>query len=628
MAKINILDKHIFNRIAAGEVVEKPASVVKELVENSIDAGATKISIEVLNGGISRIRVGDNGSGIERGEMTKVFLPHATSKIHTVEDLDRIGTLGFRGEALSSIASVSKITLLSKTTDSDHGSKITAEGGEVNSPEDVACTDGTSITVEDLFYCVPARAKFLRKPKLEEAEITNYVMRLILSHPNVTFRYTADGKQIYNSPGTNLYDAIYSVYGKSVIDNIIEVNFKNEDMSIKGYIGKTGFTKPNRTYQTLIVNCRYVINQTVSTAVYKAYEPFLMKGNFPFFVLELYLPLDRVDVNVHPNKLDIKFENSNKIFIFLLNEISKILLENTGIKKFEQYIEESDPILYQPISKLSKDEGKNYDEKSSSSSGVEEVSLTVEPLDNQAEQDKINKLKDNLQQFIVQQDTDFKVFDDGGFYNKMVQQALKTQESKQESMPLSLQQHKIVGVIFNTYIIVEQGNEIFFIDQHAAHERILYDKFKADHMSANIVAQPLLVPHIIEVNPMESAFLDDNISLFSSLGFQMEKFGLNSYKIQEVPLLLKDIKIVEFFNKVLADITNKAVSSKAEALEDYLARSACRSAVKANDILTSNEIEVLLKMLTETKVLLCPHGRPIIIRLTDKDIEKWFKRIV
>ena len=341
MSKINILTKDIYNKIAAGEVVEKPASVVKELVENCIDAKATNITIEILDGGITQIKVSDNGCGIEYDDFDKVFLAHATSKVKTIEDLSSIGTLGFRGEALSSIASVSKVTLSSKTENSSEGYQVKVDGGEMGDIVPIGATTGTYIVISDLFFNIPARKKFLRKPKLEENDITNYVARLILANPNISIKYVADNKIIYHSFGTGLYDAIYTIYGKSIVDNILEFNFDRGDYKFSGYLGKPTFSKPNRTYQTLIINGRYVVNQTIATAVNRAYENFLMKGNFPFFVINLQIPLDKVDVNVHPNKLEVKFEDYNSIFGMVYSEVLDILYNLTTTKKITIDNEES-----------------------------------------------------------------------------------------------------------------------------------------------------------------------------------------------------------------------------------------------------------------------------------------------
>lgn len=637
MSKINILDKSIFNRIAAGEVVEKPASVVKELVENSIDAGATKISIEIIEGGIKQIIVSDNGCGIEPDDMVKAFLPHATSKICTANDLDKIGTLGFRGEALSSIASVSKVNLISKVKNLDIGNEIILEGGEVISQNEKGCSDGTYISVSDLFYCVPARAKFLRKPKTEESDVTNIVSRLILANPNIQIKYTADNKLVYFSSGNGIEEAIYAIYGKDVLDNLIKVDFNSYDKLIhfNGYICKPTFSKPNRTYQTLIINGRYVINQQISTAIYKAYENFLMKGNFPFFVLYVTLPLDKVDVNVHPNKQDVKFEKSGEIFALVVNAISEILYGINHIKNIEDESEEQNENVDFNLKDLQ--DLRKVENVSLKTTVVDNVTLKEKVFD----EEKFNQIKENLNSYLSKQDKHNEVTfkSDNGYSYDLAMQAYKNMQQQSfisnsdtnsvNDNKIKLDDFKIIGTLFNTYILVEQDKNLLMIDQHAGHERLLYDKFKKQFEEHSLLSQSLLVPYILNLNFQEWSFINENLTTLKNLGFDIEGFGNNSFKINSVPLLLKDINIADFFNSILHDINNNLIIKKTDLMEEYLAKSACRSAVKANDNLSYNEIEILLNLLSkENQVLLCPHGRPIVLKITNTEIEKWFKRLV
>lgn len=645
MPNINILDKSIFNRIAAGEVVEKPASVVKELVENSIDAGAKFITIEIVGGGIKKIRVTDDGCGMDKDNLPKAFLPHATSKISCLDDLDKIGTLGFRGEALSSIASVAKITALSKTKNSESGTKIHIEGGEVLEISETGCVDGTSITVEDLFYNVPARAKFLRKPKTEESEITNLISRLILANPKIAIKYVVDGKTVYHSTATNLKDAIYTIYGANAIENLIPVEYTYQNIiSVEGFIGLPSFTKPNRTYQTIIINGRFVNNKTISTAIYNAYEPYIMKSSFPFFVVSVKLPLDKVDVNVHPNKLDVKFENNNLIFGAFYNPISEILLNlSTKVRKFEtaepteKLQKENEEVNFSNLKTLSDSDGKQFEPNALNNSNT----VTFANID----EDASNELKDismlnsnnedlhnSINSFLNNDSFNFEV-QNNTIANDLVSIAEKENVFSQSNIfndvKVDLNTVKIIGICFNTYIIVENGSSIYFIDQHAGHERLLYDKFKASFEKNDLAVQNLLVPYVLNTNYLESDFINNNLETFKSLGFDIEPFGINSFKVSSVPVLLKDISLYKFFNDVLQDLNKNLNLTKSDILKDYLERSACRSAVKANDILSKNEIEILLNMLNSSnQILLCPHGRPIIIEITSKEIEKWFKRIV
>lgn len=653
MSIINILDKSVYNKIAAGEVVEKPASVVKELVENSIDAGANSITIEILDGGISQIKVSDNGKGIARDDFEKVFLPHATSKVKTVDDLAKIGTLGFRGEALSSISSVSKVTMASKTEEDESGYQIEVIGGEMGEIIPIGATTGTYMQISDLFYNIPARKKFLRKPKLEENEITNYVARLIMANPNISFKYLADNKIIYQSFGNGIFDAIYAIYGKSIVDNIIEFSFEKGDYSFSGYLGKPTFSKSNRTYQTLIINGRYVINQTISTAIYKAYENFLMKGNFPFFVLYLNIPLDKVDVNVHPNKLDVKFENSNELFGIVYNAVIDFLynVNNTKQVVLEEIEdeEEVDRAKLQVLSDLREKITRNIDTLSENTSestnnepiqevelkGVEEYEINkenrekLELIDNISEAKTDSETVEKIIPFFTDRTVDFSVQSPMKNMDNREDFTYKKPQIEEISALDDTSDIKIIGTLFDTYILIERAGKFILIDQHAGHERLLFDRFSKELESKEVAIQPLLIPYILETNYQENAFIMENIEVIRQMGFDIDDFGDSTYKIGAVPMLFKDVNIREFFDGILSDLDGKIVITKDQSIRDYVAKSACKAAVKGNDKLTKNEIITLVRDLYKpNQVLLCPHGRPIIIEFSQKEIEKWFKRIV
>ena len=662
MSKINVLTKEIYNKIAAGEVVEKPASVVKELVENSIDAGATNIVIEILDGGITQIKVSDNGCGIEYDDFDKVFLAHATSKVKTVEDLSSIGTLGFRGEALSSIASVSNISLASKTENASEGYQVKVSGGEMGEITPIGATTGTYIVISDLFFNIPARKKFLRKPKLEENDITNYIARLILANPNISIKYVADNKIVYHSFGTGLYDAIYSIYGKGIVDNIFEVSFERGDFKFSGYLGKPTYSKPNRTYQTLVINGRYVINQTISTSIFKAYDNFLMKGTFPFFVLHLQIPLDKVDVNVHPNKLEVKFEDSNTVFGLVYSEILNILYGVNSAKKITTEDTE-EPVVNQEKLVDVRDFGSAYETKPTSESvdetidegdeEIKEIALTdtVEYETNKQNvelEDFRKNIKDaenegfKLVQFVTSSTFDFNVNQNKTTDNLMAQEDETKSENKLSELVenftknnstqdtfLSEDNFKNIGTLFNTYVLIEKDTKLLLIDQHAGHERLLFDKFNSELEKKQVAVQPLMVPYVLDTNYNESNFILENLSVLTDLGFDIDAFGDNSFKVSTVPLLFDNINLSEFFDNILSDIDNKLILSKNNSIKEYLAKKACKSAVKGNDKLTNNEISKLINELSKPgQILLCPHGRPIVVEVDRKEIEKWFKRIV
>ena len=662
MSKINILDKDVYNKIAAGEVVEKPASVVKELVENSIDAGAKNITIEILDGGITKIAVSDDGCGISLDDFDKVFLAHATSKVKNVDDLSQIGTLGFRGEALSSISSVSKIKLSSKTYEDEIGYQVKCDGGEMGELQPIGATPGTHIVVEELFYNIPARKKFLRKPKLEENDISNYIARLILANPDISIKYIADNKIVYQSFGNGLYESIYTIYGKSIVDNLIEVDFKKDNFHFSGYIGKPTFSKANRTYQTLIINGRYVVNQTISTAIYKAFENFIMKGTFPFFVLNLSIPLDKVDVNVHPNKLDVKFEDSNQIFGIVYSSITDILynINNTKTIVMENNTEIVDSDKLQNFSNIGSEYTSSNNiaqhinlKQSLEDNSIKEVELSDNNDENNNEREyESNKIDNELKEFKqnISSNIDDKIipfFTSSTLDFKLCQnkELMETNESENDDTETyklhsisnqiviedasSEKKYKVIGTLFDTYILIEKDNNMLLIDQHAGHERLLFDKFTEELRNKQVAIQPLLIPHIVECNYIEHNYISENIDLLNEMGFDISDFGSNSYKISSVPLLFEDININEFFDNVFKDLDNKLILSKNESIKEYIAKKACKSAIKGNDKLSDGEIDYLVSEIFDpSTVLLCPHGRPIITSVSKNEIEKWFKRIV
>ena len=625
MSKINILDKIVSNRISAGEVVEKPASVVKELVENSIDAGADKIVIEIEEGGIKSISILDNGSGIEKDDIKLAFMPHATSKIKNVEDLDNIGTLGFRGEALASIASVAQVEMISKTKASELGSSIKIDGGEFGEIGEVAMNTGTQIVVKNLFYNTPARRKFLRKPKTEEGEITDLVEKIILANPTLQIRYVIDGKIKYNTTGSGLYPNIYTIYGRETVENIIEINFEREGYKLTGYIGKPEISKANRTYQTLIVNGRVVRSAFISNAIQEVYQNFLMKNKFPFFVLNLTLPLDSVDVNVHPSKMEVKFENLGFIRTLFTNAVYSALVnanytrsvveeekneEEKAISTTNSFVEKRGPLNNLP--NISEDEGISYLASKENMFGqdekLKEVSLNYE--ESMLHEIESNSEESRLTDYIL--NTNHK--------NPYV--VKEFQEIIEDAMPKA----KIIGVIFKTYILVEKENNLYMIDQHAAHERALYDKFSVSVENENVLKQGLITPYHLKLNSLEYDFFKRNFDVLSSVGFDVVDKGDNQIEITAIPYVLPIEKLGEYIDYFISNLQD--YSSKAsDYFKSGLMQHACKMAVKSGQVLSLNEIETLIDEM-EKHVLLCPHGRPILIKITKSQIEKWFKRIV
>ena len=601
MAKINLLSPMIFNRIAAGEVVEKPCSVVKELVENSIDSGATSISVSVERGGLGKIEVTDNGSGIEFDDLKNALLAHATSKISKLEDLNNIGTLGFRGEALSSIASVSEIEIISKTPDCEFGGKIRCLFGQMEELTQIASIDGTRISVKNLFHNVPARLKFIRKDKTEENDITNFMARLILANPHISFSYTADGKQIYKHKASDLKTAICDIYGEEIGKDLIEVNQTRGNMTLHGYISRPEIAKANRTYQTLIINGRYVINYMISSAISNVYEDYLMKGKFPLYVLCLDLPVDEVDVNVHPNKLEVKFENSGLIFSLFSDACFHALHETN--------------FTTTPVSPVEEVATDNYIKFSAPT--VERVTLGVnEGVSFQNEEKPDENITFNSKTSLLSE-----------IILKQVQGEDKSLYKQDELFRVE-EPTRILCTLFDTYILLQKGDDIFLVDQHAAHERLNYDKLKQRLETMTNISQSLVLPVIINVNNQEDNFLQENQQVFEQIGFKIEEYGKCCYRVFEIPFVLAGKDINEYFQDVFKNL-NTFVNKPLDFIKDDLCQKACKSSVKAGNKLSNEEIKILIDSLATNKsTLLCPHGRPIIVKLTRTDIEKWFKRIV
>ncbi len=615
MPKINVLDKSVFNRISAGEVVERPFSAVKELVENSIDAGATSISVAIENGGIDLIEVADNGCGISFDDLPLAFLPHATSKILTAKDLDNILTLGFRGEALASISAVSKTQIVSKQENA-LGGTCSCDAGEMRGPIPVNCEVGTIVTVKDLFFNTPVRAKFLKTPKSEEADISNIIARLMLANPNISFKYLINGKIIYETFGDGLESAMINVYGYSVINNCFYIETEKNGIKIKGYIGKHNYVKSNRTYQTLIVNGRYVINQTVNSAITNAYSAYLMKRQYPFYVLHVDLPAEFVDVNVHPNKTEVRFQNNQVVYGTLYSVISSVL---DGTNKALDIIKVD----------LNKDEDELKSVRNEIKENVENFanSSTVEQLLTPYKKTYASK-NSNVRDF-----TTFKVVENNATkeqldifaQNKAYIEKLEKSKINQEKIEIE-EPLIFLGQAFNTFLIYEKEDNLFVVDQHAAHERLLYDKMLS-YTEGNIISQPLLVPIRIKPNPLEEIVLEEIIPVIKTIGVEMERGLDGSYMISVVPIELIDINFEKFLQEMTEEFSSYSKKTPSVILEKIMQK-ACKSAIKAGDKLSRLEIDTLTRKLNENFGLKCPHGRPIAVKITKTEIYKWFKRIV
>ena len=617
---INVLDEILINRISAGEVVESPFSIVKELIDNSIDAGATRINIEIKNGGIDYIKVKDNGAGIEYNDIKKAFLPHATSKIKSVDDLNSILTLGFRGGALASISNVSQTKMITRQKQTDVAYTIDVDGGVFSNLEATSGEIGTTIEVKNLFFNTPARRKFLKKPKQEENQITNIISRYILANPSIDFKYVADDKTIYQTCGHTLLDAIYCVYGEEIKQNIMPVNKRIGNIELKGYVSKVGYSKPNTTYQTLMVNSRYVIDETVSKACYMANEEYLMHRQFPVYIFNLNLPADQVDVNVHPSKINIKFANPSQIYSLVYSAVREAIYNFINPQ-----VEENKENIEQNPTKTTQQNLVNMDLNS-----MREIE--IEPLILPNASNKTDKVVLRQNSFtpitIFDTDIDKSAVQKSTEINPNLSFAPAKEETSDYVDVRNLSDYKIVGEVFNEFLVLEKGDNVIFLDFHAGHERLNYDKFVKLVNSKQVVVQDLLIPYIQKLSVQEIEFILSLKPELEKLGFDIEEFGDGNIKINTVPLQLKDINLKSFVDDLIHDIKNLKPRMNYE-INNYLMQKACKSSVKSGQILTQMEINELLKNLDiNHPVLLCPHGRPILTVVSRSQIEKWFKRIV
>ena len=620
MGKINVLSSKIYNRIAAGEVVERPASVVKELVENSLDAGAKNIRVEIINGGISSIKITDDGCGIEKDDLKKALLPHATSKISKLNDLDNICSLGFRGEALASIASVAKVTIVSMTKEQNYGAKIYSEGGETKEVEDSASMVGTEITVDNLFFNTPVREKFLKTPRSEESEITNIMSKFILGNYGIAFTYVADGKVVYQSFGDGFESAMSCVYGPEVVNNCYFIKTEKNGLEICGYIGKHYFTKGNRSYQTVFVNGRLVQDITISSAISNAYSSYLMKRQYPFYVLTIGVPTEIVDVNVHPNKLEVRFSNNQIIYGSIYSVVSKVLdgrgeAVNIVVENNEKHQENTNKIIKEYATH-------NAVEYKSEQPKEKLVFNKVVLNDSGARSINFNEKIIEKQQPVVD------IFaENKAFLEKLAKEKEENQRLLQQRVCLD-KQINFIGQALNTFLFFDDGVDIYVADQHAAHERILFDKFNESILSQDIIKQPLLIPYILTVNSLEFEFIMQKKQMFNSFGLEIEEFGGNAFKISTVPAFLSEMNLQRFFDDVLSDISSLKNIALNDLMLEKIAQKACKAAVKSGDKLSEDEIKIILDKLKENIGLKCPHGRPVAIKISRTEIDKWFKRIV
>ena len=699
MGKIVLLDDLTINKIAAGEVIERPASVVKEVMENSIDAGASKITVEIRNGGISYIRVTDNGKGIMQDDMEIAFERHATSKLRSAEDLDEIKSMGFRGEALASIAAIAKVSLVSKTADSSMGYEVITEGGKILSKQEAGCPNGTSITIENLFFNTPVRYKFLKKDFTESGYIEDVVTRIALVHPEIAIKLINTGKTVIQTSGNgDIKAVIYNIYGKEIAENLINIDYDYEDIRVTGVIGKPVISRSNRSNQLFFVNDRYVKDKTLSGAAEQAFKGFVTIGKHGFLVLNIKMDPKKVDVNVHPAKLEVRFQEENKIFKAVYHAIKEGLLRGDLVADTEsidgldstktKYNEE--PI--QPDIKVEQKDNTNFRDilnnqvQTQTNNDFLDKQATEQKTEETFEQvmAKLKKMQDvvkmargettetieeqetNITNVIEEpketvinmpeeetQDNNVETSDEDflKMYEKNFGIAVRPKEEKKEDnldvsadfKPITgenlsvfeeqanytaIPSYKFIGIAFNTYIIIEMKDDLYIIDQHAAHERIMYEKIKANYYSdSEKNSQLMLLPDIITLTHKEMGIYKDNKEMFKKAGFMVEEFGDNTVKLSGVPDVLIDLETKELFLETLDEINTVARTAKQEIEEKFIATVACKAAVKAHMVLDKEEVMQLLdKLLVLPNPFTCPHGRPTAIKMTKNEIEKKFSR--
>ena len=637
MRNINVLDIDTVNKISAGEVVERPASAIKELIENSIDAGATNITVEIKNGGLTFMRVTDNGCGILSDQVEKAFLPHSTSKISSIEDLEKLYTMGFRGEALASISSVACVDILTKTKEELFGTSMTLEGGKVVSKQEAGCPDGTTIVVRDLFFNTPARLNFMKKDATEASHISDVVSRMIIGNPNISFKYVSNGREVMFSSGNgSVKDAYAAVYGNEVVKNCAEVLYNYEGIKVTGLAGLPHTARSNRNMQDFYVNGRWIKSKTIIHGAEQAYKTMLMVGKFPVLLLNVEIDAVRTDVNVHPSKLEIKFSDENIIHSAVFWAVQNAILNADKIKSVEdKKAEVVSTYQNETIIQTETEYKKNQPIQ-------ERKNSYQEPVPQKPENERIKQeildifMKNDLKPAEFHQgtfnfeETQVDAAHMSGFNDDDTVVEFKGPEPKSEKEPVFYEetkeeiQTKVIGQLFDTYIIVEQGDEMLLIDQHAAHERINYNNIVK---TENIKSQVLMVPETVTLSSVEYNILFDNMEVFTKMGFEIEEFGNNTLIVRQAPDGVDALNVKDSLVEI-TDIISRGGNSN-EIYDSARFSVACKKAIKANHHLSVEEMtELAKKAINDDNIRTCPHGRPVIISFDKKYIEKQFKRIV
>lgn len=636
MARINVLPKEIYQLIAAGEVVERPSSVVKEMIENSLDADAKNITLEIKNGGSTYIRITDDGCGIERDDVRKVFISHATSKISKKDDLNSIATLGFRGEAMASISAVSKVELLTKAENEEIGTRYEIAGGEELEFDDAGCPNGTTIVVRDIFFNTPARMKFLKKDVTEGNQVAGIVDRMAISHPKISFRFIRDGKQVLITSGNgDLKSTVYSVLGKEMSDSLMSVDYSFNDMRITGFVSKPTASRKSRAGQYFYINNRIVKSKTAMAALEQAYKNTIMVGRFPACVLNIELNPAQVDVNVHPAKTEVRFANEKPIFDLVYYAVKTAIENDRTVKEVE--FKENPIYRQEPKNVYQNNDNKSFQAKFDFFKKKDEPPsqqvIKTKPRENfwqvEAPKPEYKIARDEKPKPRVDINIEYEEPEEistaeskDALKEQDIEKVVITDEKDNENF---IPNFKLIGEAFKTYLIVEIENELYFIDKHAAHERMNFERFKAQ---ATVETQMLLAPVVVNLTKDEFIAISENVELIKKCGFELEEFGESQIIVRAIPSLVDGDSVKD----LMLEIAQKLLEHKTDILPDkidWIYHSAsCRGAVKAGDYTSRQEQEMFVKkLLSMPNIRFCPHGRPVFIKMSKYDIEKQFGRV-
>ena len=672
MREIAVLDQNTIDKIAAGEVVERPASVVKELVENAIDAGATAITVEIKEGGISFIRVTDNGNGIPREQVRLAFLRHATSKIQKVEDLLQISSLGFRGEALSSISAVSQMEVITKTPEDMTGVRYVIEGGREKSLEEIGAPNGTTMLVRNLFFNTPARAKFLKTAMTEAGYVSAYMEQLALSHQDISFKYMVNGQmRLHSSGNSNLKDVIYGIYGRDITRELLEVRFEQPGILIEGFIGKPVISRGNRNFENYYINGRYVKSKILMKAIEEAYKPYMMQHKYPFVCLQYNISGDEIDVNVHPTKMEVRFQNQGAVYNATYDMITQALagremipqvdLESRKEKREEQKEEKKNRERIsapEPFEKGFRKRTEEFQKRQRPENPAAPYPVPEQIREERAPYGREEPVKKEEAAVPVglhlaavypaaPEAAPLKTHEESGINEEQeisAKENIPISPAKEEKGPAPQQmelfddrllskkaraRHRIIGQLFETYWLVEYDNKFYIIDQHAAHEKVLYERFMKEFETREVTTQMVSPPQVISLNLQEDMLLKTHMEVFQRFGFEISEFGGREYSIHGVPANIYGISVQDLFVEILDSLENENTRQPLDIIAGRIATAACKAAVKGNNTLSFEEADQLIdELLGLENPYHCPHGRPTIISMTRYELEKKFKRIV